>query len=193
MGQSITRMFSAIFDGFGNKEKRIVMVGLDAAGKTTVLYQLKLGEVINTIPTVGFNVDTVQYKNIDFTVWDVGGQDRIRPLWHHYYLNTDAIIFVVDSSDTDRIDNACGYDSTESSSAATELYRLLQEDCLRDAAILVLANKQDLPNALKINQVADRLGLNKVRSHRWHVQGCCATSGDGLYEGLDWLADVLKN
>src|SRR6185436_9240917 len=78
-----------LFTGlFGKKESRILMVGLDAAGKTTILYKLKLGEVVTTIPTLGFNVETVQYKKINFTVWDVGGQDKIRPLWRHYFQNT---------------------------------------------------------------------------------------------------------
>lgn len=72
----------------GKKEMRILMVGLDAAGKTTILYKLKLGEIVTTIPTIGFNVETVEYKNICFTVWDVGGQDKIRPLWRHYFQNT---------------------------------------------------------------------------------------------------------
>lgn len=81
-------------------------VGLDAAGKTTILYKLKLGEIVTTIPTIGFNVETVEYKNISFTVWDVGGQDKIRPLWRHYYQNTQGLIFVVDSSDTKRIAEA---------------------------------------------------------------------------------------
>merc|ERR1719323_1523103 len=80
---------------WGNKEYRILMVGLDASGKTTILYKLHLGEVINSVPTIGFNVETVEYKNITFTLWDVGGQDKIRPLWRHYYKGTDAIIFVV--------------------------------------------------------------------------------------------------
>eukprot|EP00835_Amoeboradix_gromovi_P001957 NODE_100_length_20777_cov_0.240884.p19 type:complete len:121 gc:universal NODE_100_length_20777_cov_0.240884:20770-20408(-) len=76
--------FSKVFEGlFGKKEMRILMVGLDAAGKTTILYKLKLGEIVTTIPTIGFNVETVEYKNISFTVWDVGGQDKIRPLWRH--------------------------------------------------------------------------------------------------------------
>merc|ERR1719229_1168052 len=90
----------------GKQEMRILMVGLDAAGKTTVLYKLKLGGVVTTIPTIGFNVETVDYKNISFTVWDVGGQDRIRPLWRHYYMGTNAIIFVVDSNDRERMEEA---------------------------------------------------------------------------------------
>lgn len=82
------------------------IVGLDAAGKTTILYKLKLGEIVTTIPTIGFNVETVEYKNICFTVWDVGGQDKIRPLWRHYFQNTQGLIFVVDSNDRERITEA---------------------------------------------------------------------------------------
>ena len=73
---------------FGSKEMRLLMLGLDAAGKTTILYKLKLGQDVTTIPTVGFNVETVTYKNVKFNVWDVGGQDKIRPLWRHYFSGT---------------------------------------------------------------------------------------------------------
>merc|ERR1712122_208007 len=90
----------------GKQEMRILMVGLDAAGKTTVLYKLKLGEVVTTIPTVGFNVETVEYKNLNLTVWDIGGQDKIRKLWRYYFQGTNAIIYVVDSSDRERMDIA---------------------------------------------------------------------------------------
>merc|ERR1719361_2692355 len=101
---------------------RILMVGLDAAGKTTVLYKLKLGEVVTTIPTIGFNVETVEYKNVSFTVWDVGGQSKIRPLWKHYYNNTQGIIYVVDSNDRDRLaENTSGGDF----GATEELHRML--------------------------------------------------------------------
>eukprot|EP00126_Sphaerothecum_destruens_P004166 Sdes_comp18035_c0_seq1m7357 len=103
MGLTISRVFSRLF---GKQEMRILMVGLDAAGKTTILYKLKLGEIVTTIPTIGFNVETVEYKNISFTVWDVGGQDKIRPLWRHYFQNTQGLIFVVDSNDRDRIAEA---------------------------------------------------------------------------------------
>jgi len=174
---------------FGKKEMRILMVGLDAAGKTTILYKLKLGEVVTTIPTIGFNVETVEYKNISFTVWDVGGQDKIRPLWRHYYQNTQGIIFVVDSNDKERIDESAGHEH----SAKEELHHMLAEDELRDAVLLVLANKQDLPNAMSVNEVTSRLGLNQIRNRMWYIQATCATTGDGLYEGLDWLSDTLKN
>lgn len=154
---------------------------LDAAGKTTLLYKLKLGEIVTTIPTIGFNVETVEYKNINFTVWDIGGQDRIRPLWRHYFQNSKGIIFVVDSNDRARINEA-----------ADELKKLLVEDELRDASVLVLANKQDLPQAMSTAEVANKLGLNNERNHKWFIQSACATTGEGLYEGLDWLASTFK-
>merc|ERR1712178_430939 len=110
----------------GKQEMRILMVGLDAAGKTTILYKLKLGEVVTTIPTIGFNVETVEYKNISFTVWDVGGQDKIRPLWRHYFQNTQGLIFVVDCNDRERAEDA-----------KDELSRMINEEELKDAVVLV--------------------------------------------------------
>jgi len=160
---------------------RILMVGLDAAGKTTILYKLKLGEVVTTIPTIGFNVERVEYRNISFTVWDVGGQDKIRPLWRYYYENIQGLIFVVDSNDRDRIDDA-----------REELHRMLNEDQLRDVVLLVFANKQDLPNAMTASEVTEKLGLHAIRGRNWFIQSTCAPSGDGLYEGLDWLSKTLS-
>ncbi|XP_020998147.2 ADP-ribosylation factor 2 [Arachis duranensis] len=179
MGLTFTKLFSRLF---AKKEMRILMVGLDAAGKTTILYKLKLGEIVTTIPTIGFNVETVEYKNISFTVWDVGGQDKIRPLWRHYFQNTQGLIFVVDSNDRDRVVEA-----------RDELHRMLNEDELRDAVLLVFANKQDLPNAMNAAEITDKLGLHSLRQRHWYIQSTCATSGEGLYEGLDWLSNNIAN
>eukprot|EP00299_Pterocystis_sp_00344_P006865 c1928_g1_i1.p1 GENE.c1928_g1_i1~~c1928_g1_i1.p1 ORF type:complete len:180 (-),score=28.00 c1928_g1_i1:37-576(-) len=165
----------------GKQDCRILMVGLDAAGKTTILYKLKLGEIVTTIPTIGFNVETVEYKNISFTVWDVGGQDKIRPLWRHYYQNTQGLIFVVDSNDRERVGEA-----------HDELLKMLSEDELRDAVVLVFANKQDLPNAMPVAELQEKLGLSSLRQRTWFIQSTCATTGDGLYEGLDWLSTHVK-
>jgi len=178
MGMALSKVWLRMF---GTKDMRILMVGLDAAGKTTILYKLKLGEVVTTIPTIGFNVETVEYKNISFTVWDVGGQDKIRPLWRHYYQNTQGLIFVVDSNDRDRIDDA-----------RAELHKMLEEEEMRDAVLLVYANKQDLPNAMTAAEVTDKLGLQQMRSRQWFIQSACGTAGDGLYEGLDWLSRTLQ-
>uniref|UniRef100_A0A0E0JQ55 ADP-ribosylation factor n=1 Tax=Oryza punctata TaxID=4537 RepID=A0A0E0JQ55_ORYPU len=179
MGLTFTKLFSRLF---AKKEMRILMVGLDAAGKTTILYKLKLGEIVTTIPTIGFNVETVEYKNISFTVWDVGGQDKIRPLWRHYFQNTQGLIFVVDSNDRERVVEA-----------RDELHRMLNEDELRDAVLLVFANKQDLPNAMNAAEITDKLGLHSLRQRHWYIQSTCATSGEGLYEGLDWLSNNIAS
>uniref|UniRef100_A0A453BL45 ADP-ribosylation factor n=1 Tax=Aegilops tauschii subsp. strangulata TaxID=200361 RepID=A0A453BL45_AEGTS len=197
MGLAFGKLFSRLF---AKKEMRILMVGLDAAGKTTILYKLKLGEIVTTIPTIGkiivtssssldavdefsgFNVETVEYKNISFTVWDVGGQDKIRPLWRHYFQNTQGLIFVVDSNDRDRVVEA-----------RDELHRMLNEDELRDSVLLVFANKQDLPNAMNAAEITDKLGLHSLRQRHWYIQSTCATSGEGLYEGLDWLSSNIAS
>ncbi|XP_012393307.1 ADP-ribosylation factor 4-like [Orcinus orca] len=171
MGLTFFSLFSHLF---GRKQMCILMVGLDAAGRTTILYKLKLGEIVTTIPTTGFNVETVEYKNVCFTVWDVDGQDKIRHLWRHYFQNTQGLIFVVDGNDCERIQKG-----------AEELHKMLQEDELRDAALLLFANKQDLPNATAIREMTDKLGLQSLRKRTWYVQGTCATQGTGLHEGLD--------
>ena len=176
-------LMSRIFDSLSGKQfKRIILLGLDAAGKTTVLYKLNLGEVVATIPTVGFNVETITYKNIEMTCWDIGGQKKIRSLWFHYFHDTDAVIFVVDSNDPSRLDEA-----------REELTQLMNNDLLNNAVLLVFANKQDLPQALPPASLIEKLGLNSTLRHRnWHVQGTNACTGAGLYEGLEWLADTLK-
>ena len=155
-------------------------VRVDNAGKTTILYRLQVGEVVSTIPTIGFNVETVQHKNVKFQVWDLGGQTSIRPYWRCYYPNTQAVIYVVDSTDVDRMEDA-----------RDEFHAILDEEELRDACILVYANKQDLPGALDDAVVSERLGLTGIRSRQWAIFRTSATKGEGLFEGLDWLSNAL--
>jgi small GTP-binding protein len=171
-------LFLSLFNRL--KNKRILLLGLDAAGKTTILYRLKMGEVITTIPTIGFNVEEVKYKSLRMVVWDVGGQDKIRPLWRHYYQSADALIFVVDSSDIERLPIACH-----------ELHGVLSDDLLRGIPVLVLSNKSDLHNSIKVDEVVNKLDLHNLKSHNWFVQATSAISGDGIYEGLDWLANIM--
>eukprot|EP01018_Ginkgo_biloba_P012415 Gb_10633 [translate_table: standard] len=178
MGQTFRKLFDSFF---GNKEMRVVMLGLDAAGKTTILYKLHIGEILSTVPTIGFNVEKVQYKNVQFTVWDVGGQEKLRPLWKHYFNTTDGLIYVVDSLDRERIGKA-----------TAEFQAIVNDPLMRNSAILVFANKQDMKGAMTPAEVCEALGLFNLRNRRWHIQGTCATKGEGLYEGLDWLAATLK-
>lgn len=159
----------------------MVMLGLDAAGKTTILYKLHIGEILSTVPTIGFNVEKVQYKNVVFTVWDVGGQEKLRPLWRHYFNNTDGLIYVVDSADRERIGKACA-----------EFQAIVNDPLMRNSAILVFANKQDMKGSMSPAEVCEAFGLFNLRNRRWHIQGTCAPRGEGLYEGLDWLATTLK-
>lgn len=183
MGGLMSRMYGFFWSK--PREWRILMVGLDSAGKTTILFKLKLGEVITTVPTIGFNVETLEFRGALFTVWDVGGQDRIRALWKHYYANTDGIVYVLDSADKERVELA-----------AEELRLMLGESELTGVACLVYANKQDLPGALGTSEVAMRLGLRGERrrgQRQWHVQPSCAKSGEGLVEGLSWLWDAVKD
>ena len=165
---------------FCKKDVRILMVGLDAAGKTTILYQLKMGETVKTRSTIGFNVEFLDHKGLNCIVWDVGGQDKIRDLWKRFYKYTDGLIFVVDSNDQDRIEDA-----------AEELKKMLAEEELKDCAVLVMANKQDLNGALAPGEVTKRLGMGDLKGRTWLVQGTSATTGQGLKEGLDWMASVL--
>ncbi|KAK3718489.1 ADP-ribosylation factor, Arf Arf6 [Vermiconidia calcicola] len=179
MGGSISKMMGKIF---GSKEMRLLMLGLDAAGKTTILYKLKLDSDVTTIPTVGFNVETVTYKNVKFNVWDVGGQDKIRPLWRHYFSGTQGLIFVIDSKDDDRLPEA-----------KTELKNILANGEMKDALLLVFANKQDVAGALRPQEVSDKLDLNEIaKGHTWKVEPSCATTGEGIFEGLAWLSFNVK-
>ena len=174
----MSRLYAALS---GDQEARILVLGLDNAGKTTILYRMQVGEVVSTIPTIGFNVETVTYKNIKFQVWDLGGQTSIRPYWRCYYPNTQAVIYVVDSSDVDRI-----------GTARAEFHAILEEEELRDAAVLVFANKQDLPGALDAAAVSEGLGLHAIKTRQWSIFRTSALKGEGLWEGMAWLAAALK-
>ncbi|KDR21099.1 E3 ubiquitin-protein ligase TRIM23-like [Zootermopsis nevadensis] len=159
-------------------EMRVVTLGLDGAGKTSVLFKLKQNEFMTMIPTIGFNVETVEYKNLKFTIWDVGGQHKLRPLWKHYYSNTQAVVFVIDSSNHDRL-----------AEAHSELAKLMSEKELEDASLLILANKQDIPGCATIEELTEQFALYKLCcGRRWHIQACDAQSGTGLHDGLDWLS-----
>lgn len=176
MGNYILGAFMRRFAG-STTPVRLLMLGLDAAGKTTILYKMKLNETVNTIPTIGFNVETLQYKNLEFNCWDIGGQFKLRNLWQHYFENTQGLIYVVDSNDAERI-----------AESAESLKMVLDDESMRNVPVLIYANKMDLPNALTVPEISQRLGLAGLRDRRWQVQASNAARGDGLFEGMDWLA-----
>ena len=179
---AVRSVFQGLFDRFSDRPAKILMLGLDAAGKTTVLYKLKLNEVISTIPTIGFIVESLApVKNVSFTVWDIGGQDKIRPLWRHYFVGTHGLIFVVDSSDKHRFDEV-----------REELTWILNSDELVGVPLVVLANKQDLPKASSPSEIAAKLDLPSLKGRAWHVHGTSAVNGDGLYEAMDQMSQIVK-
>ena len=178
MGVLISTLIEQLFP---SKPARILILGLDNAGKTTLMYKLKLGEVVTSIPTLGFNLETVKYKHISFTMWDVGFRGKMIPLWRHYYPGTDAIIFVVDSTDKERMDEARELIST-----------ILMNENLKTTPLLVFSNKVDKPNSENTTQVTDMLCLHKYKDREWFIQETCATAGEGLLDGLEWLANNIK-
>jgi ADP-ribosylation factor-like protein 5B len=167
---------------FSHTQYKLLILGLDNAGKTTILFHLHLGEVINTQPTIGSNVEEVRHKNLHFQVWDLGGQESLRQAWETYYVSTSAVILVVDSSDRVRVNLL--YE---------ELKRVLSSVELKDAVLLVFANKQDVKDRMTADEIARELRLQSVRTHQWHIQPCCALTGEGLYEGIDWIAGKVTN
>jgi len=155
---------------------RLLMLGLDNAGKTTVLKKFN-GEDIKTIsPTLGFNIKTLEYEGYKLNVWDVGGQQTIRSYWRNYYEQTDGLVWVVDSADTRRLEDC-----------KEELHKLLLQEKLAGASLLILANKQDLPGALSEKEMAAFLDLKSITNRHWCIQACSAVSGEGLLEGVDWI------
>jgi small GTP-binding protein len=179
MGNFFERIRGA-FDAFSTQEARLVLIGLDGAGKTTILYKLKLDEVVSSVPTIGFNVEKFKYKNLEFNIWDIGGQTKIRNLWKFYYDNTDAIIYVVDTSDAERL-----------SLAKETLSEVLADERLSGAPLLVLANKIDISN-MSTPEVVSNMGLQTLR-REWYVQPTCALNGSGLCEGFEWLSKQVKD
>ncbi|KAI8911116.1 ADP-ribosylation factor family-domain-containing protein [Gorgonomyces haynaldii] len=164
-----------------NKEFRILVLGLDNAGKTSLLKRLADEEIADVKPTQGFNVKTVQHQGFKLNVWDVGGQESIRAYWRNYFESTDVLIYVIDSADTRRL-----------AETAQELEQLLRETKLNNVPLLVFANKQDLATALPGDEIATGLSLNAIRDRAWHIQPCSVKVGQGVKEGMEWAMNIAK-
>ena len=154
-------------------------MGIQNAGKTTILYRLSIGQLVKTTPTIGSNVEEISYNNVKLQAWDLGGQESIRSIWNVYFVNTDAIIYVIDTHDET-------YDESK-----TQFYKLLQNDALKNAIILIYANKQDLPGAKNVAEIIRIYELDTIKDHIWHIQPCSAQTGEGLITGMKWLSDQL--
>lgn len=172
---------------FKKRDVKLLFVGLDAAGKTTTLYRLKLGEVVTTIPTIGFNVETIEHKNVNITTWDVGGRGKIRALWRHYMQGINGLIVMVDSNDAERFEDL----KEQVVDALADLDTVNSE--AQSIPVLVYANKQDLPNAKSIAEIEEKINFQQIcgTKHPYKIFPSVATDGSGLYEGLDWLCDIM--
>jgi len=184
MGLYLSKLYDLISSWDTGTPSRILLLGLDGAGKTTILYRVKLNETVSSIPTIGFNVETVTpCKGVTFTVWDVGGQQKIRVLWKYYFQNNDGLIYVVDSTDIERIKES-----------AAELHSILEDDNMRNVPVVIIANKQDLPNAVSCSEMVQMFELDRLAKtqNKWFIQGACATRGDGIFEAMKSMSDMVK-
>ncbi|XP_075720141.1 ADP-ribosylation factor-like protein 14 [Rhinoderma darwinii] len=165
------------------KQARILLLGLDAAGKSTVLYKFKFKEPFSTIPTVGFNVEMIQTeKHLQLTIWDIGGQEKLRSFWCYYFENTDGLVYVVDSTNKKALDES-----------KKQFQLMLQNELIKNVPVVVLANKQDLPGALNADEITRKLNMKKYCCDRdWYVQPCCAITGQGLAEGFNKVTEFVK-
>ena len=174
-------IFSKILDFFSRSRNnfKIIILGIQNAGKTTILYRLSLGQLVTTTPTIGSNVEEISYNNVKLQAWDLGGQQSTRSVWDVYFVNTDAIIYVIDTHDET-------YDDSK-----TQFYKLLSNEALKNAVILIYANKQDLPGAKSVAEIIQIYELDTIKDHIWHIQPCSAQTGEGLITGMKWLSDQL--
>lgn len=175
------------FEMGGSSSTQIAMVGLDTSGKTTALYRLKFDQYTHASPTVGFNCEKIKVtsgsaKGSIYTIWDVGGQDKTRPLWRSYTRKADGLIFVVDSVDKERIEEA-----------KIELTKLLKSPDNPGLPVVVLANKQDLPGSLPPSEIEKLLGVKDLPwGQHWHVEPTCAITGEGLEEAIEKMCELIE-
>ncbi len=159
---------------------KIIILGMQNAGKTTILYRLSLGQLVKTTPTIGSNVEELSYNNVKFQAWDLGGQESTRSVWDVYYMNTDAIVYVIDSQNDEYFEES-----------KAQFYKLLSHPNLKSATVLIFANKQDLPGAKSVDKLIQDYEFHKIKYHIWHIQSCSALKGEGLITGIKWLSEQL--
>ncbi|KAL4433172.1 hypothetical protein ABPG74_010867 [Tetrahymena malaccensis] len=157
------------------------MLGQNAAGKTTILFQMKLGQYIQNLPTIQFNVESVEYKNIKLTIWDIAAQQNLRELYRHYSKGKYALIYVLDSTNPNRMDEA-----------KQTIEKVIQSQDMNGIPVLILANKQDIAT-MNVSEISNKLQLHTIKGiGQWLIQGCCAKNGEGICDGLDWLSSILN-
>ena len=175
---------------FRNKAKqlktaKILILGLDSAGKTTLSRYLRFGEFQdNTVPTIGQNIDTFKVENWTITAIDVAGQQNFRFLWESHYHGSSAIIFVIDSADFDRLPEA------------KQILRkhVFDNPFLEKVPVLIMANKQDLPGSIEAPLLVQLLDLhNQFLDRTFSIFDCSILYGGGITESFEWLVNQLEN
>ncbi|KAL2632788.1 hypothetical protein R1flu_004267 [Riccia fluitans] len=174
---SIFRKFSTS----KREETKILLLGLESAGKSSCLAFLCNEDLAKIVPTRGFIIKSLLHDSYRLNIWDVGGQRSLRPYWINCVTRADALIYVVDSADRDR-----------HKEAANELSQLLAEQRFIGVPLLVFANKQDLLNALSAAELLEVLELSLVVDRSVFVQPCSGKFGDGTNDGMEWIMDQLK-
>ena len=165
-----------------DQEARLLVLGLDNSGKTTILKKLSDEDISHIMPTQGFNIKSLMHEGFKLNVWDIGGQKSIRPYWRNYYDQTDALVYVIDSADTRRLEET-----------GVELQQLLDEEKLSSVPVLIMANKQDLLNAASAAEISTSLNLNAIRERNWNILPCSAKTGEGLQDAMEWIVEQINS
>eukprot|EP01129_Flabellula_baltica_P004764 TRINITY_DN1685_c0_g1_i1.p1 TRINITY_DN1685_c0_g1~~TRINITY_DN1685_c0_g1_i1.p1 ORF type:complete len:185 (+),score=38.24 TRINITY_DN1685_c0_g1_i1:99-653(+) len=163
------------------REMRILLLGLDNAGKTTFVKYINGQDVHHVSPTLGFQISSFLYQEKKLNIWDIGGQRSIRAYWKNYFEETDGIIWVVDSADPVRLEDC-----------RIELSKVLGEEKLAGASLLILANKQDIPGALSVGEIYEALDLGSITTRNTHVIASSAITGEGLESGINWIVEEIS-
>lgn len=180
MGVILSKI-SCIFESLRNDPARILLLGLDSVGKTTILYKMHINSTLSTLPTIGFNVETLEpIEGLRLHVWDIGGQDKLRGIWKFYIKNCEGLFYVVDSSDRERIELA-----------RNELYNLLDFEDMKQIPVIIIANKQDIETSMTLNDIETLMKLNEIQNP-YHLYGTCATTGEGLLKAFSHMTELVK-
>lgn len=180
MGVILSKI-SCLFESLRNEPARILLLGLDSVGKTTILYKMHLNHTLSTLPTIGFNVETLEpIEGLRLHVWDIGGQDKLRGIWKFYIKNCEGLFYVVDSSDRERIELA-----------RNELYNLLDFEEMKKIPVIIIANKQDIEFSMSLVEIEKAMKLQEI-TNQYHIYGTCATTGEGLLKSFSHMTELIK-
>ena len=162
------------------KEMRILFLGLDNAGKSSVIKAFMGQSIDDLSPTLGFEIKTVECQGYRLSCWDVGGQSTIRAYWRNYFEATDGVVWVVDSTDRERM-----------ALCKKELDSILKQERLANASLLIFANKQDVGGAMQSEEIRNILDLDRIKRRHWSIVPCSAATRTGVEQGITWIVNDI--